>query len=110
MMEEHAMPLVDVAAWLSQLPANTPGLQAHLAMVESVIDELEHVEAPSYDSDDFEEDSDDEESEDEDSDDEDSDDEESDDEESDEESKDEYDTDDVDELLNHDPDEGWESE
>ena len=65
MMEEYAMPLTDIAAWMRSLPADTPELRKHLAMISSVIDELEHVEAPDSDSDSEDEDED---SEDEDSD------------------------------------------
>ena len=71
MMEEYAMPLTDIAAWMRSLPADTPELRKHLDMISTVIDELEHVEAPDSDSED--EDSEDEDSEDEDSEDEDSD-------------------------------------
>ena len=52
MMEEHGMPLVDLAEWMAQLPPGTPGLQEHLDIIWAVIDELEHVEAPDYDDDD----------------------------------------------------------
>ena len=47
MMEAYGLPLLVVQNWMKQLPP-FKGRDAHLQLVASVIDALEHVEEPTY--------------------------------------------------------------